>query len=63
MPKRVKKDELQRAIESKERIIGRAKKSIAVIQADANARIAVIQKKIAREEILLDALKRGALKP
>lgn len=58
-----KKDALTRAIEARERSLRRAEDRIADIRDQAEEQIAVIKKNMAKTSVLLDALKRGALKP
>lgn len=58
-----KKDPLTRAIEGKQRSIANSKKFIAAIREEAEDRVAKINKNIAKQQVLLDALKRGALQP
>ncbi len=57
------KDVLTRAIETKQRTIANSKQYMADIRASAEERCAKIQKNIAKQQILLDALKSGTLKP
>lgn len=56
-------DPLTRSIRSRERHIENAKKRIKTIREEADADVAKIEKDIAESQILLNALKRGALKP
>lgn len=54
---------LDRAILAHERGIRVSKERIAAIQEDADEEIGKIKKSIARRQIILDAIKTGALKP
>ena len=57
------KTPLERAINSRQKGIERMRKNIADIRRKADEQIAVIQRHIEQKQVLLDALKRGALKP
>lgn len=61
--KRQKKDRLTRAIEAKERSIQKRKQKMANIWNDYETICARIERTIARDQVLLDALRSGALKP
>lgn len=54
---------LKRTIEMREAGIGRMRKKKAVIRREAEERCAEIDKRIAKNRILLDAIKRGQLAP
>ena len=56
-------DTLTRAIKTKERVIRNNRDRIDRIMRLAKEEVALIERRIAREQILLDALKRGTLKP
>ena len=56
-------DTLQIAIRARERSIEKQRKKIALIRRLADEDVEAIEKNVAKNEILLDALKRGALKP
>ena len=62
MPK-AKMDPLARAIAGKERSIANSNRLKATIRRVAEERCEKIQKNIDKQKVLLDALKRGALKP
>lgn len=54
---------LERSIFSRERAILRMKQNIARIRQDADGEINATESRIKEKQILLDALKRGRLKP
>lgn len=53
---------LERSIHSRERGIARMRDNIERIRKDAEAKVSTIQARIAEKQVLLDALKRGAMK-
>lgn len=63
MPKQQKKDPLTRAVEAKKRSIAASNRLIDGIRAAAEDRVVKIKKNIAKQQVLLEALQRGALKP
>ena len=61
--KRKQFDPLKRAIAAREAVIDRAELRIKKVYADAEEEANRIRKDIQKKKILLDALKRGQLKP
>lgn len=60
---KVKMTPVQRAIASRERGLSRMENNIRRVQVAAEEEIALIRKRMASVRVLLEALKRGDLKP